>query len=91
MMSEVCDGKHKGHKYLYPEILYGSQKLHKYFSALLIRGTFLLICSYIVKLRNGRKFKCENRPFLVFILIPRRVCLSFFIQFEFTAVGMNST
>ena len=60
---------------------------------LLIRGTFRLTCSYIGELRNGRKFKCENKSFIVFILILRRVCFNFylFIQFELTAVGMNST
>ena len=30
-----------------------------------------LLC--IGELRNGRKFKCENKPFIVFILILRRV------------------
>ena len=34
----------------------------KYFSYLLIRGKFLLTCSYIDELRNGRKFKCEDKP-----------------------------
>ena len=52
---------------IYSEIFYGGQKLHKYFSSLLIRGTSLLICLYIGELRNGRKFKCENKPFIVFI------------------------
>ena len=50
------------------EIFYGDQKPHKYFSFLRIRGTSLLTCSYIGKLRNGRKFNCENEPLLtVFI------------------------
>ena len=40
---------------------------------LLLRGTSLLTCSYIGELRNGRKFKCENKPFIVFILILKRV------------------
>ena len=44
----------------------------------LIRGTSLLTCSYIGKLLcNGRKFKCENKPFIVFILILKRA--SFYI------------
>ena len=69
-------------------------KLHKYFSSLRIRGTSLLTGLCICELRNGRKLKYENKPFFVFILILRRVlfyicfCL---IQFELTAVGMNST
>ena len=33
----------------------------------------MLTCSYIVELRNGRKLKCENKPFIVFIFILRRV------------------
>ena len=33
-----------------------------------IRGTSLLTCSYIGELRNGRKFKWENKPFIAFIL-----------------------
>ena len=36
----------------------------------------LLTCSYIGELRNGRKIKCENRPFIVFIFIFRRVLYS---------------
>ena len=63
----------KEQKYLYSEIFYGNQKLHKYFSSSLIRGTSLLTCSYIGELRDGRKLKCENKPFIVFILILRRV------------------
>ena len=47
-------------KYLYFEIFHGGKKLHTYFSYLLIRGTSLLTCSYIVELRNGRKFKCDT-------------------------------
>ena len=73
-MSEVRNGEQKGQKYLYSEIFYyGGQKLYKYFSYLLTRGTSLLTCSYIGELRNGLEFKCENKPFIVFILILRRV------------------
>ena len=57
----------------YVEIIYGGQKMHKCFRSSLIRGTFLLTCSYIGELRNGQKFKCENKPFIVFILILRMV------------------
>ena len=39
----------------------------------LIRGTSLMSCSYIGELCNGEKFKCENKPFIVFILILKRV------------------
>ena len=56
-MSEVRNGEQKEKKLSYSEIFYGGQKLHKYFSALLIRGTSLLTCSYIGELRNGQKFK----------------------------------
>ena len=38
-------------------------------------GTSLLTYSYIGELRNGQKFKCENKPFIVFILILRRVLI----------------
>ena len=60
-------------KYLYCETFYGGQKLHKYFSSLLIKDTSMLTCSYIGQLRNGRAFYCENERFIVFILILRRV------------------
>ena len=40
---------------------------------LLIKDKSLLTCYYIGGLRNGRKFKCEKTPFIVFILILRRV------------------
>ena len=43
----------------------------RYFSSLVIRGTSLFTCSYIGKLRNDRKFKCENKPSILFILILR--------------------
>ena len=38
-----------------------------------VRGTSLLTCSYIGETRNDRKFKRENKPFIVFILTLRRV------------------
>ena len=72
-MSKVRDGKQKENTYLYYEIFYGGQKLHKYCSSLRVRGKSLLSCSYIGKLRKGGKFKCEDEPFIVFILILRRV------------------
>ena len=40
-----------------------------------VRGTSMLTCSYIVELHNGQSFKCENKPFIVFILILRRVLI----------------
>ena len=46
------------------EIFYGGQKLHKYLRSLRTKDTAL---------RNGRKFKCKNKPFIVIILILRRV------------------
>ena len=55
--------------------------------------TSMLTCLYIGEVRNGRKFKCENEPFTVFIFILEEFCLRFefiLIQFELTAVGMNS-
>ena len=72
-MNEVHNGEQKEQKYLYFEMFYGGQKLHKYFRSLLIKDTSLLTCQYIGELPNGRKFKCENKPFIVFILILRRV------------------
>ena len=75
-MNEARNGEQKEQKYLYFEIFYGGQKLlhtGKYFRSLLIKDTSLLTCSYIGELRNGRKFKCENKLFIVFILILRRV------------------
>ena len=71
-MSEVRSGEQKEHTYLYSEIFYGGQELYKYFSASRVRGTSLLACSYIGELRNSRIFKCENKPFIVFILILKR-------------------
>ena len=50
-----------------PKYFMAVGNLHKYFSSLLMRGT------YIGELRNDRKFKCENKPFIVFLLIFRRV------------------
>ena len=54
-MSEVRNGEQREHKYLYSEIFYDGQKLHKYFSSLRVRGTSLLTCSYIGELRSGQK------------------------------------
>ena len=72
-MNEVRNGEQKEQKYLYFEIFYGGQKLHNYFRSLLIKDTSLLTCEYISELRNVRKLKCESKPFIVFILILRRV------------------
>ena len=72
-MHEVRNGKQKEQKYLYFEIFYGGQKLYKYFRSLLIKDTSQLTCKYIGELQNGRKFKCEDKPFIVFFLILRRV------------------
>ena len=72
-MSEVRKGEQKERKYLYFEIFYDGQKLHKYFRYSRVRGTSLLTCSYIGEPRNGRKFKCENKLFNVFIMILRKV------------------
>ena len=66
-MSEVRYGEQKKQKYLYFEVFYGDQKLHKYFSSFRVGGISLLTCLYIGELRNGRKYKCENNPFVVFI------------------------
>ena len=44
-------------------------------SSLRVKGMSLLTCSYIGERRDGRKFKCENKPFIVFILILRRVLI----------------
>ena len=72
-MNEVRNGEQEERKYLYFEIFYGGQKMHKYFRSLLIKDTSLLTCRYIGELRNDRKFECENKLFIVFILILRRV------------------
>ena len=89
-MSEVGNGEQKEQTYLYCKLFRGGEKLHKCFSSLLIRGTSLLTCSYIGGLRNGRKIKCENKPFIIYILILEEACFMFEvfkIQFELTAVG----
>ena len=81
-MNEVRNGEQKDHKYLHFEIFCGGQELHKYFRSLLIKDTSLLTFKYIGELRNGQKFKCKNKPFIVFILILRRVCFRFeFLKF----------
>ena len=41
---EVRNGVQKEQKYLYFEMFYGGQKLHKYFRSLLIKDTSLLTC-----------------------------------------------
>ena len=49
------------------------RKLLKYFRSWLIKDTPLLTCLNIGELRNGRKFKCENKHFSsIFILILRK-------------------
>ena len=58
--------------FIFRNILWRSEP-EKYFSSLLIRDTSLLTCLYIGELHNALKFKCENKPFIVFILILRRV------------------
>ena len=64
-MNEVRNGEQKEKKYLYSEIFYGGQKLHTDFRSLVIKYTPLLTCLYIGELRNGRNFKCEDKPFIV--------------------------
>ena len=77
-MNEVRNGEQKEHRYLYFETCYGCQKLHKYFRSLLIKDASLLTWSYIRELRNGRKFKCENKRFIIFILFLKRVVFQIF-------------
>ena len=43
-MNEVRNGEQKEQKYIYFEMFYSGQKLHKYFRSLLIRDTSLLTC-----------------------------------------------
>ena len=74
-MGEVRHGEQKEPKYEFSDIFYGGKKLNKYFSSSQIKDTSLFTCSYIGELRNGLKFKCDNKPFIVFILILRRVLL----------------
>ena len=64
-MSEVRNGEQKEQNNLFSEIFYGGQKLPKYFSSLLIKGTSLLTCSYIGELRFDRKFRFGNKPFFI--------------------------
>ena len=54
-MNEVRNGEQKEvKKYLYSGIFYGGQKLHKYFSFLVIKDAPLLTCSYRTgELRNN--------------------------------------
>ena len=73
-MNKVRNGGQKEQKYLYFEIFYGGQELlYKNFRSLLIKDTSLLTCEYVGELRNGRKLKCENKPFIVLNIILRRV------------------
>ena len=73
----------------------------KYFMAvknciniIIFTSTSLSTWSYIGELRNGRKFKCENKPFIVFISILKiflfQICF-FLFEFELIVVGMTST
>ena len=74
LLSEVRNGEQKEQKYfLYSEIFYGVQKLHKYSSSLRVRGASLLTCSFVGELSNSREIKCENKPFIVIILILKRL------------------
>ena len=57
------DGEQKEHTILYSKIYHGGQILPNYLG--------LLTCSYIGELRTGRKLKCDNEPFVVFILFLR--------------------
>ena len=43
-MNEVRNGEQKEQKYLYFEIFYGGQILHKCFRSLIIKDTSLLTC-----------------------------------------------
>ena len=45
------------------------------YGSLLIEYTSLLTCSCIGEVRNGLKFKCENKPSIVFVLTLMRVLL----------------
>ena len=62
-MSEVRNGEQKQQN-LFSICFYGGQKLHNYFSYLLVKDASLLTRLYIGELRNGRKFKGKNKPFL---------------------------
>ena len=48
-----------------------------FFRSLLIKDTSLLTCSYIGELRHARKFRCENKPFIIFILFLEGFCFRF--------------
>ena len=56
-------------------------KLRKYFTSVLIKDTSLLTCSYTGELRNDRKFKSENKPFIAFILVLKKSFALHFILF----------
>ena len=70
---EVRNEEQKEHKYLYSDVFDGGQKMDKKNSSSRVGGTSLFTCTYIGGLRNGQKFKCENKSFIVFILILSRV------------------
>ena len=72
-MNKVRNGEQNQLKYLCFEIFYDGQKLHKCCRSLLIKDTSLLTCQYIGELRSGREFKSENKPFIVFSFVLRRV------------------
>ena len=68
MRSAIASRKSRN---VYFEMFYGGQKLHnKNFRSLLMKDMSLLTC---YELRNGRNFECENKPFIVSILILRKV------------------
>ena len=48
----------------------------------LTKDMYLLTRSYIGELRNGAKLKCENKPFIVFILIFGRVLFKICFYFK---------
>ena len=62
------DGEQKEHTILYSKIYHGGQILPNYLGPNYLG---LLTCSYIGELRTGRKLKCDNEPFVVFILFLR--------------------
>ena len=61
----------KGINIYIPEYYMAVRNFFLFFSW--VRGTFLLTCSYIGELRNSQKFKCENEPFIVLVLVLARV------------------
>ena len=59
--------------FYFPKYFMAVSDCIKYFRFLLIIDKSMLTCSYIGELRNGRKFKCDNKLFSVFVLIFKRV------------------